>query len=136
MRPRSAPGDGVVANGLAGLGGIGAPVVDTEVNILDGVTRDQNVLGVLRVDSPVAILDDEAIEFLTAREVSIGLSLDAPTAAISDRTRVTWDGRGVHQHVLDAMDRLKGYHGWSVICTVSSENMRHPTQLANFCHAR
>ena len=82
------------------------------------------------------LLDDEAVDFLTSRNVSIGLSLDAPTAAIADRTRRTWDGQGVYQHVLDAMDRLKGYDGWSVICTVSSENMRHLTKLVEFFHGR
>ncbi len=87
------------------------------------------------VQTNATLLDDEAVEFLTSHDVSIGLSLDAPTAAIADRTRRTWDGHGVYQHVLDAMDRLKGYHGWSVICTVSSENMRHLTKLVDFFHA-
>ena len=86
------------------------------------------------VQTNATLLDDEAVEFLTSRNVSIGLSLDAPTAAIADRTRRTWDGQGVYQHVLDAMDRLKGYHGWSVICTISSENMRHLTKLVDFFH--
>ncbi len=33
------------------------------------------------------------------------------------------------------MDRLKGYPGWSVICTVSNENLRHLTKLVDFLHA-
>ena len=32
------------------------------------------------------------------------------------------------------MDRLKGYPGWSVICTVSKENLRHLTKLVDFLH--
>ena len=87
------------------------------------------------VQTNATLLDDEAVEFLTERNVSIGLSLDAPTAAIADKTRRTWDGQGVHQHVLDAMERLQGYHAWSVICTVSSENLRHLSKLVEFFHA-
>ena len=32
------------------------------------------------------------------------------------------------------MNRLKGYPGWSVICTVSKENLRHLTKLVDFLH--
>jgi uncharacterized protein len=88
------------------------------------------------VQTNATLLDDQAIEFLTSREVSIGISLDAPTAAIADRTRRTWDDSGVYPQVIDAMDRLKGYDGWSVICTISSENMRHLSKLVDFFHAR
>jgi len=88
------------------------------------------------VQTNATLLDESAIEFLSSRDVSIGISLDAPTAAISDRTRKNWTGQGVYKEVLDAMDRLRGYHGWSVICTITSENMRHLTKLVNFLHKR
>lgn len=80
------------------------------------------------------LLDDSAVEFLTGHNVSIGLSLDAPTAAIADRTRKTWNGKGVYGNVVEAMERLRGYDGWSVICTVTSENMRYLTKLVDFFH--
>lgn len=86
------------------------------------------------VQTNSTLLDDDAIEFLTTRNVSIGLSLDAPTAAVSDKTRKTWDGKSVYSSVVSAMERLKGYHGWSVICTVTSENMSKLTQLVEFFH--
>jgi len=79
-------------------------------------------------------LDDTAVEFLTSRNVSIGISLDAPTAAIADRTRKNWDGKGVYRKVIEAMDRLKGYEGWSVICTITKKNMRHLVRLVDFFH--
>ena len=41
------------------------------------------------------LLDAPAIDFLRSHEVSIGISLDAATPAVADRTRRTWDGRGV-----------------------------------------
>ncbi|HOD82604.1 MAG: Anaerobic sulfatase-maturating enzyme [Planctomycetes bacterium ADurb.Bin126] len=81
-------------------------------------------------------LDDSAVEFLTSRRVSIGLSLDAHSLAVADRTRRTWDGRGVYGDVLAAMDRLKGYDNWSVICTVSSENVAHLSKVVDFFHRR
>lgn len=82
------------------------------------------------------LLDDSAVEFLTGHNVSIGLSLDAPTAAVANRTRKTWGGKGVYGHAVEAMERLKGYDGWSVICTVTSENMRYLTKLVDLFHER
>lgn len=39
------------------------------------------------------LLDDAALDFLTSRNVSIGLSLDGPVAEITDATRRTWAAR-------------------------------------------
>ena len=86
------------------------------------------------VQTNATLLDESAIEFLRGHEVSIGISLDAPTAAIADRTRSNWEGQGVFAQVIEAMDRLKGYPAWSVICTVSKENLRHLTKLVDFLH--
>ena len=86
------------------------------------------------VQTNSVLLDDSAVEFLTDRRVSIGISLDAHTKEISDKTRKNWDGQGIYDDVLAAMERLKGYDGWSVICTVSSENMSQLTNLVDFFH--
>ncbi|MGO8746535.1 MAG: peptide-modifying radical SAM enzyme CbpB [Thermoguttaceae bacterium] len=88
------------------------------------------------VQTNATLLDDSAIAFLRAQDVSIGISLDGPTALIADRTRNTWEGRGVYDQVIEAMDRLKGYPGWSVISTVTSKNLRHLTKLVDFLHQR
>jgi len=88
------------------------------------------------VQTNATLLDDSAVEFLTQRNVSIGLSLDAPTAGIADRTRRTWSGKGVFPKVLEAMERLRGYGNWSVICTVTSANLRQLTKLVDFFHDR
>jgi uncharacterized protein len=88
------------------------------------------------IQTNATLLDDSAVEFLKSRNVSIGISLDGAEAAISDRTRINWDGKGVHTQVLDAMERLKGYNGWSVICTITNENMRHLTKLVEFFHEK
>jgi len=81
------------------------------------------------------LLDDEAIEFLTARNVSIGLSLDGPVAGITDATRKTWGGKSVHDKVLDAMNKLRGYGSWSVITTCTTENLPYLTQMVDLFHA-
>ena len=87
------------------------------------------------IQTNATLLDEPAIEFLRGHDVSIGISLDAPTAAVADRTRKNWDGQGVYAQVLEAMERLQGYPAWSVICTISSENLRHLTGLVDFLHA-
>jgi len=88
------------------------------------------------VQTNATLLDDETVEFLTSRHVSIGISLDAATAAVANRTRKNWAGEGIFSQVLEAMERLRGYDAWSVICTVTSENMRHLTRMVEFFHAR
>ena len=91
---------------------------------------------VFGIQTNATLLDDTAVDFLTSHRVSIGISLDAPTANIANRTRKTWDGRGTFKEVSRAMERLKGYDGWSVICTVTGANLRHLTSLIDFFHAR
>ena len=82
------------------------------------------------------LLDDKAIEFLTSRNVSIGLSLDGPVATITDATRQTWGGKSVHNKVLSAMDRLRGYGSWSAISTCTTENLPYLTQMIELFHAK
>lgn len=63
------------------------------------------------VQTNATLLDDTAVEFLTSRDVSIGISLDASTAKVADRTRKKWDGQGTFEQVIAAMRRLNGYDG-------------------------
>ncbi len=88
------------------------------------------------VQTNATLLDDEAISFLTARGVGIGLSLDGPVAEIADRTRPRWSGAGVFDHVVRAIAKLDGYPGFNVICTMTTENLPHLTQMVEFLHAR
>ncbi|WP_051092349.1 peptide-modifying radical SAM enzyme CbpB [Aromatoleum toluclasticum] len=81
------------------------------------------------------LLNDAAVDFLTSRNVSIGLSLDGPVAGITDATRRTWGGKSVHGKVLAAMDKLKGYGSWSVITTCTTENLPHLTSMVELFHA-
>ncbi len=88
------------------------------------------------VQTNATLLDDDAIAFLTGHGVGIGLSLDGPVPEIADRTRRNWGGDGVYDAVVDAIDRLKGYPGFNVICTMTEENLPHLTDMVSFLHAR
>ncbi len=80
------------------------------------------------------LLDDEAVEFLTSRNIGIGLSLDSAEEHIANLTRFTWSDSGVYKKVLEAMDRLKGYPNYNVICTVTRDNMTSLTEIVEFFH--
>ncbi len=80
------------------------------------------------------LLDEAAINFLTSHSVGIGLSLDGHIAAVADRTRCNWSGKGSFSEVLAAMERLRGYPGYNVICTVTKENMRSLSKIVEFFH--
>ncbi len=80
------------------------------------------------------LLDEAAIKFLTSHGVGIGLSLDGHIAEIADRTRRNWAGKGSFTKVLAAMELLKGYSGYNLICTVTSRNMRSLCRIVDFFH--
>ena len=82
------------------------------------------------------LLDESALSFLTERGVGVGLSLDGPNPGVADRTRRRWNGDGVFDHVVRALDRLDGYPGYNVICTMTEANLPHLTEMVEFLHAR
>lgn len=81
------------------------------------------------------LLDQQAIDFLTSHQVGIGLSLDGHIAEIADKTRHNWTGGGSFDKVLEAIDRLKGYPAYNVICTVTSQNMKSLNDIVDFFHS-
>ncbi|TAN55413.1 MAG: peptide-modifying radical SAM enzyme CbpB [Magnetospirillum sp.] len=87
------------------------------------------------VQTNATMLDVAALDFLMLRGVSIGLSLDAPLPEVADRSRKRWNGDGVFASTVDAIERLKGYAGYSVICTMNRENLEQLTPMVEFLHA-
>jgi uncharacterized protein len=80
------------------------------------------------------MLDDEAIEFLTSHNAAIGLSLDSDVEKVADRSRHTWSGKSVYQQTVENIGKLKGYPNFSVICTVTRENMSRMVKIVEFFH--
>lgn len=80
------------------------------------------------------LLDREAVDFLTSRNVGIGLSLDAHQPALMATTRKTWSGDGVFESVQASMEMLRGYDSYSVICTVTKQNMVSLVDVIEFLH--
>ncbi|MBI2957610.1 MAG: peptide-modifying radical SAM enzyme CbpB, partial [Chloroflexi bacterium] len=81
------------------------------------------------------LLEKTDIDFLTAHNITIGLSLDGHVAEIADRTRHNWSGAGSFGKVLEAIKYLRGYPGYNVICTVTRENMGVLSDIVGFFHA-
>ncbi|MFA5863564.1 MAG: peptide-modifying radical SAM enzyme CbpB [Phycisphaerae bacterium] len=86
------------------------------------------------IQTNATLLDDQAVKFLKSHEVSIGISLDGAVADVADRARKNWAGQGVYKQVVEAMERLRGYDAWSVICTVTNQNLTHLSKLVDFFH--
>jgi len=86
------------------------------------------------IQTNATLLDDQAIDFLTQYQVGIGLSIDAVSPETGDKTRTAWDGSSVHDTVLNAMQKLRDYPRYNVICTVTSENMDQLTDIVEFFH--
>lgn len=86
------------------------------------------------VQTNATLLDQKNIDFLTANNVGIGISLDGFSAEIADRTRKDWAGKGYFETVVNAIKTLKDYENFNVICTVTQENMEYLPAIVDFFH--
>ncbi len=80
------------------------------------------------------LLDSQDIEFLKLRRISIGLSLDGHVPSVADRLRRNWGNQGVSEKVIKSINMLRGYDNYSVICTVTKENMASQVKMVEFLH--
>lgn len=80
------------------------------------------------------VLSDEQYDVLMEKGIAVGLSLDCAIDEIVTRTRKTWDGQSIYGKVVHAMEKLRGYANYSVICTVTRENMQHLVETVEFFH--
>ncbi len=108
------------------------PMLNREA-VFAGIERfkDDFIFG---VQTNSTLLDESAIAFLASHNVSIGLSLDGVPGGPGDHTRKTWAGEGISDNVIAALERLKGYDHYSVICTVTTHNMLHLSEFVTFLH--
>ena len=109
------------------------PMLNREV-VFSAIERYQNDFR-FGLQTNGTLLDDAAIDFLTSRGVGIGLSVDGHTAEIANKTRHNWTGEGSFSKVLAAMERLRGYSSYNVICTVTNQNMQSLCQIVDFFHS-
>ena len=82
------------------------------------------------------LLEDADIKFLTGLNIAIGLSLDSAAEIVATKTRKTWDGQSVYAKVLSTIDKLRGYPNYSVICTVTEQNLDQLVEIVDFFHER
>lgn len=80
------------------------------------------------------VLSDSDYDLLMKKNVAIGLSLDCAVDVIVTRTRKTWNGHSIYGKVVAAMDKLRGYPNYSVICTVTRENVLQLIPTVEFFH--
>jgi uncharacterized protein len=81
------------------------------------------------------LLDDAAVDFLTERGISIGLSLDGHIGQVADGARRSWDGAGISQKVVSVIKKLRNYENYSVICTVTQQNMTFLSDIVDYFHS-
>ncbi|HSV42870.1 MAG TPA: peptide-modifying radical SAM enzyme CbpB [Methanomassiliicoccales archaeon] len=77
-------------------------------------------------------LDDASIDFFMDHKVSVGVSLDAPHRDLHDKIRPLRGGGGTFERAVHAIERLDGYRAMSVICTISSMNVRVLPDMIDF----
>jgi uncharacterized protein len=82
------------------------------------------------------VLNDAQYDVLMERGIAIGLSLDCCLDEIVTRTRKTWDGHSIYAKVVAAMEKLRGYSNYSVICTITRENLKQLVSTVEFFHER
>ena len=86
------------------------------------------------IQTNATLLDEDAIDFFTGHDVGIGISLDAHTKNIADRTRKNWRGEGQFGKVAEVLKRLADYPGFNVISTVTTDNVRSLTRIVEYFH--
>lgn len=86
------------------------------------------------IQTNATLLDAKAVEFLTSRGIAIGISLDGHCAQIADSLRRDWSDKGVFSKVMEALALLRGYDNYSVIATVTKENIAAQTDIIELLH--
>jgi uncharacterized protein len=88
------------------------------------------------IQSNGTVLSEAQYDVLMERGIAVGLSLDSSLDEIVTRTRKTWDGHSIYSKVLSAMDHLRGYPNYSIICTITRENLSQLVPTVDFFHQR
>ena len=86
------------------------------------------------IQTNATLLDDQALDFIKRHEISVGISLDAHQAAIANKNRRNWHGKGYFDKLVSVLEKLAGYPNYSVICTVTKANVNYLSEIVDFFH--
>jgi uncharacterized protein len=86
------------------------------------------------IQTNATLLDNQDLDFIKRHEISVGISLDAHTAAIANKTRRNWQGKGYFEKLISVLEKLAGYPNYSVIATVTKANVNHLSDIVDFFH--
>lgn len=100
------------------------PVIKSTINYASKVGEEKGFPEIkYHVTTNGTLLTDEMIDFFTAYDIDVMLSIDGP-APIHDAMRVTPDGKGTHAKVSEALQKLidaKGRHRISVSGVITNK---------------
>ncbi len=86
------------------------------------------------IQTNASLLDDEAIDFVLKHKVGVGISIDGPNPEVADKLRRDWKGDGYSRNFSHIIERLKDHPGFNVICTITTENMKHLSKTVDYFH--
>ncbi|NOZ82623.1 MAG: peptide-modifying radical SAM enzyme CbpB [Euryarchaeota archaeon] len=78
------------------------------------------------------LLEEEDVDYLVERDVSVGLSLDSPREEVNDSLR----GEGHFRKVAEVLEWFSGYSGLCVITTITSRNCSQLAEMVEFLHSK
>ncbi len=82
------------------------------------------------------LLEDKDIKFIKDNKVGIGISLDASTPALNNRSRLSATHGGNFNKVIRAIDSFNGYEGLNVITTITKLNVTNLPSLVRLLHKK
>lgn len=88
------------------------------------------------IQTNALLLDKVDVDFIKTYRIGIGISLDAPSAAINNRSRVSRKGEGNFKKAVQALEWFSGYEGLNVICTVNKHNVHRLADHVEFLHKK
>jgi uncharacterized protein len=86
------------------------------------------------IQTNATLLDDEAIEFIKAHDVGVGISIDGPDEKTANGARIDWEGKGYFNTAFEKIEKLKSLSSFNVICTISTENLDKLSETVEFFH--
>lgn len=88
------------------------------------------------IQTNALLLEKTDVDFIRKYRVGIGISLDAPIAAVNNRSRVSRQGGGNYKKAVQALKWFEGYEGLNVICTVNKYNVNRLAEHVEFLHMK